>query len=129
MSAAPKSEPPIDPAVMDATIRTNCTSRGARAMVAAVKTAQRNVHVQTLSTQVVLDNPELQTFQRMFPRLFAMVNDPTHSPAILYALLDQLESVEKGASTTHNASVATGTILVNSFVRPKLGLGPISLPQ
>lgn len=113
---------PEDAAKMDAEIRASKRSVGARAMVAAVKDAQ----ARGLSKEAI--ELELPTEKADYPRLFAMVNDPKHSPAMLYAMLAQLESVEKGARSTHDASVAVGTILVNSFVRPKLGMESAPVP-
>jgi hypothetical protein len=108
---------------MDEEIRTNQRSVGARKMVESVKAAQKR----GLSKEAI--EKELAAEKEDYPRLFAMVNDPRHSPAMLYAMLDQLERVEKGAKSTHDASVAVGTILVNSFVRPKLGMEPVPLPD
>jgi hypothetical protein len=108
---------------MDADIRANKRSVGARALVEAVKAAQARG---LTKEQIEVELAHLKTES---PRLFAMVLDPRHSPAMLYAMLAQLESVEAGARTTHDASVAVGTILVNSFVRPKLGMEPVPLPD
>jgi hypothetical protein len=114
---------PEEAAKMDAEIRTNKRSVGARKMVEAVKAAQNRG---LTKAQIEI---ELADEKEEYPRLFAMVLDPRHSPAMLYAMLAQLESVENGNRTTHDASVAVGTILVNSFVRPKLGMDPVPLPD
>ena len=126
---AQEKQNPEEAAKLDSSIRANRASVGARAMVEAVKAAHRRLRVQTLTSEMIEADSQLKTFQQAFPRLFAMVNDPAHSPAILFAMLDQLTSVERGAKSTHDASVATGTILVNSFVRPKLGMEPVPLPN
>ena len=114
---------PEEAAKMDAEIRASKRSVGARAMVEAVKAAQ----ARGLSKEEI--EVELAAQKEEYPRLFAMVLDPRHSPAMLYAMLAQLESVERGSRSTHDASVAVGTILVNSFVRPKLGMEPVPLPD
>lgn len=114
---------PEDAKKMDEEIRVNKRSVGARQMVEAVKAAQKR----GLSKEEI--EKELATQKEDYPRLFAMVNDPRHSPAMLYAMLGQLEAVEKGGKSTHDASVAVGTILVNSFVRPKLGMESVPLPD
>ena len=114
---------PEEAAKMDAEIRANRRSIGARAMVDAIKAAQ----ARGLTKDQI--ESELAAYKEDYPRLFAMVLDPRHSPAMLYAMLDQLESVERGTRSTHDASVAVGTILVNSFVRPKLGMEPVPLPD
>jgi hypothetical protein len=114
---------PESAAKMDSEIRTNKRSVGARALVEAIKAAQ----ARGLST--VESEKELAQEKEDYPKLFGMVLDPRHSPAMLYAMLSQLEAVEGGAKSTHDASVAVGTILVNSFVRPKLGMDPVPLPD
>jgi len=114
---------PEEAAKMDAEIRASKRSIGARAMVEAVKAAQ----ARGLSKEEI--EKELAAHKEEYPRLFAMVLDPRHSPAMLYAMLAQLEAVERGARSTHDASVAVGTILVNSFVRPKLGMEAVPLPD
>jgi len=114
---------PEEAAKMDADIRAAKRSAGARALVAAVTAARKR----GLSQAEI--ETELAAEKEAYPRLFAMVCDPAHSPAMLYAMLAQLESVEAGARSTHDASVAVGTILVNSFVRPKLGMEPVPLPN
>jgi hypothetical protein len=113
---------PAEAAKMDADIRAQRRSVGARAMVEAIKAAQaRGLSKEEIEVELAAEKAES-------PKLFAMVLDPRHSPAMLYAMLAQLESVEQGTRTTHDASVAVGTILVNSFVRPKLGMAPVPLP-
>jgi hypothetical protein len=114
---------PEEAAKMDAEIRESKRSVGARAMVEAVKAAQaRGLSKEEIET-------ELKEQKEEYPRLFAMVTDPRHSPAMLYAMLAQLEAVERGNRSTHDASVTVGTMLVNSFVRPKLGMEPVPLPD
>jgi hypothetical protein len=110
-------------AKMDSEIRASKRSVGARALVEAIKAAQKR----GLSKEEI--EKELATEKEEYPKLFGMVLDPKHSPAMLYAMLAQLEAVEGGAKSTHDASVVVGTILVNSFVRPKLGMDPVPLPN
>jgi len=114
---------PESAAKMDSEIRASKRSVGARALVEAIKAAQKR----GLSKEEI--DKELATEKEEYPKLFGMVLDPKHSPAMLYAMLAQLEAVEGGAKSTHDASVAVGTILVNSFVRPKLGMEPVPLPD
>jgi len=114
---------PEDAAKMDAQIRESKRSVGARVMVEAIKDAQaRGLKPEEIES-------ELSAWKQQYPRLFAMVLDPLHSPAMLYAMLARLEAVEAGQSSTHDASVVVGTMLVNSFVRPKLGMEPAPLPD
>jgi len=116
---------PEEAAKMDAEIRTNRRSVGARVMVDTVKAAQ----ARGLTREEIDTGAEFAKHKEDYPRLFGMVLDPSHSPAMLYAMLAQLEAVEAVARSTHDASVAVGTILVNSFVRPKLGMEPVPLPD
>ena len=107
---------------MDAEIRASKRSVGARALINAIKDGMAQ-GLTKAELEVLLKEQKED-----YPRLFAMVTDPRHSPAMLTAMLAQLESVERGSRTTHDASVTVGTILVNSFVRPKLGMEPVPLP-
>ena len=120
---ARERENPEEAAKMDADIRESKRSVGARALVEAVHAAQKR----GLSNAEI--EKELAKEKEEYPKLFGMVLDPRHSPAMLYAMLAQLEAVEGGAKSTHDASVTVGTILVNSFVRPKLGMDPVPLPD
>ena len=120
---AREKENPEEALKMDAEIRDSKRSVGARALVEAIKAAQKR----GLSKEEI--EQELAKEKEEYPKLFGMVLDPRHSPAMLYAMLAQLEAIERGAKTTHDASVAVGTILVNSFVRPKLGMDPVPLPD
>ena len=114
---------PEDAAAMDASIREAKRSRSARQMVSEIRAAQSR----GLAPAAIRE--ELKAWSEEYPRLFDMVLDPEHSPAMLDAMLLQLEAVEAGRSTTHDASVAVGTILVNKFVRPRLGMEQVPLPS
>jgi hypothetical protein len=114
---------PEEQAKMDADIRAAKKSVRVRAMVNTVK-----AELAKGKSRAEIE-AELPQEKAVCPPLFEMVCDPRHSPAMLYAMLAQLESVEEGRRSTHDASVAVGTILVNSFVRPKLGMEPVPLPN
>ena len=114
---------PEEQAKMDADIRAAKKSVRVRTMVETVK-----AELAKGKSKAEIES-ELPEEKAVCPSLFEMVCDPRHSPAMLYAMLAQLESVEQGRRTTHDASVAVGTILVNSFVRPKLGMEPVPLPD
>ena len=116
---------PEEQATMDASIRGNNRSVGARALVDAVRAAQ----ARGLTRAQVDSDPELADHKKAYPKLFAMVCDPGHSEVMLNAMLAQLEAVETGRKSTHDASVHVGTVLVNSFVRPQLGMAPVPLPD
>jgi hypothetical protein len=120
---AERQQSPEEAAAMDASVREAKRSVGARQMVADIKAA-RERGLAPHEIQV-----ELAHWETEYPRLFAMVNGGEYSEAMLNAMLTQLEAVEKGRKTTHDASVVVGTTLVNSYVRPKLGMEPVPLPD
>jgi hypothetical protein len=112
-----------DPKQMDADVRAQKRSVGARKLVEDV-TALHDAGATKEEIEEKLKDQKAE-----FPKLFAMVLAPGYSRAMLNAMLDQLEAVERGAKTTHDASVMVGTVLVNSYVRPKLGMAPMPLPN
>jgi hypothetical protein len=114
---------PEEQATMDSSIRDNRRSVGARALVDAVRDAKTRG-----LTKSQMDS-ELADHKKAYPKLYEMVSDPGHSGAMLTAMLAQLEAVEGGRKSTHEASVHVGTALVNSFVRPQLGMAPVPLPD
>jgi hypothetical protein len=114
---------PAEAAAMDASIRESKRSVGIRKMIADV-TALHEKHTPSHEIQVLLPQ-----WEEEYPKLFAMILDPEYSRVTLNAMLAQLEAVENGKKTTHDASVNVGTVLVNSFVRPKLGMEPVPLPD
>lgn len=59
-------------------------------------------------------------FQTEFPRIFDMVLTRAYPRDIMEMMLRQLEKMEGGSMSQHNASVAVGGILVDRFVKPQL---------
>jgi hypothetical protein len=59
-------------------------------------------------------------FQTEFPKIFEMVLTRTYPRDILEMMLKQLEKMETGSMSQHNASVAVGGVLVDRFVKPQL---------
>jgi len=59
-------------------------------------------------------------YQKEFPRIFGMLITRTYPEDVLEMMLRQLESVEDGRTSQHNASVHVGTVLVDQFVKPQL---------
>jgi hypothetical protein len=59
-------------------------------------------------------------FQKDFPKIFEMVLTRTYPREILEMMLKQLEKMESGSLSQHNASVAVGGVLVDRFVKPQL---------
>ncbi len=88
-------------------------SQKVRRLVAEVEEALRT---QT-AAQVCADFAE---FQAEFPKIFEMVLTRTYPRDILEMMLKQLEKMESGSTSQHNASVAVGGALVDRFVKPQL---------
>ncbi len=63
---------------------------------------------------------EFAEFQSEFPRIFEMVLTRTYPRDILEMMLRQLEKMENGSTSQHNASVTVGGALVDRFVKPQL---------
>jgi len=59
-------------------------------------------------------------FQKQFPQIFQLILTRTYSKDILAILLDNLDRVERGTRSQHDASVAVGTVLVDRIVKPQL---------
>ena len=114
---------PEEAAKMDAQIRDARPSVRARALVDAIRACQ----ARGLTPEAMAE--ELKAEKEAMPRLYEMVTAPGHSEELLNAMLAQLEAVEGGRKSTHEASVHVGTMLVNSYVRPKLGMEPVPLPD
>ena len=114
---------PEEAAAMDASIRASQRSVAARKLVTDVKAARATGQTQEEIAMALADQI------KEFPRLFAMMFDSKYSEAMLNAMLAQLEAVERGQKTTHDASVHVGTRLVNQYVRPQLGMAQVPLPK
>ena len=59
-------------------------------------------------------------FQKEFPKIFEIVLTRTFSRDIMSILLDNLDRMERGTRSQHDASVAVGTVLVDRIVKPQL---------
>ncbi len=117
-----KKQTPEEAAAMDASIRESKRTHSARQMVDDVNMC----HARGMPPHEI--QVELSHWEEEYPKLFSMILDPGYSRVMLNAMLDQLEAVERGRKTTHDASVLVGTLLANEFVRPKLGMEPVPLP-
>ncbi len=67
---------------------------------------------------------EFAEFQVEFPRIFEMVLTRTYPRGVMEMMLRQLEKMESGSTSQHNASVAVGGVLVDKFVKPQLANAP-----
>ena len=64
---------------------------------------------------------EFAEWQKEFPRIFEMILTRNYDRGIMAMMLDQMDRVERGTVSRHNASVAVGGILVDKIVKPPLG--------
>jgi len=85
----------------------------ARRMIFEVQEA-----LQTQSPAVVMSN--FLEYQKEFPKLFSLLIGRQYSPSLLEILIGQLEAVENGQKSQHDASVVVGSVLVNQFVKPQI---------
>jgi DNA-binding HxlR family transcriptional regulator len=88
-------ENPEDAIKMDAEIRESKRSISARLLVNKVN----ELHDKGASKEEI--EAALTAEKAEYPKLFAMVLDPGYSRAMLSAMLNQLEAVERGRKTTH----------------------------
>jgi IS4 transposase len=63
---------------------------------------------------------EFADYQKEFPSIFAMLLKKDYRRDILAMMVDQLDKMERGDLTQHNASVNVGTMLVDRIVKPQL---------
>jgi hypothetical protein len=59
-------------------------------------------------------------YQKEFPKIFEMLLTRTYRREFLEMMFQQLERMERGAVSQHDASVAVGTVLVDEIVKPQL---------
>ena len=85
----------------------------ARRMVAEVEVALATQTPAQVSTQFA-------DYQKEFPRIFEMLLTRNYRREFLDMMLGQLERMERGAVSQHEASVAVGTVLVDEIVKPQL---------
>lgn len=89
----------------------------ARRMMAEVKEALKTM----VPASVAAKFPD---WEAEFPKLFATLLHQDYPHAVLEMMIAQLEKVEHGKITQHDASVVVGGALVNQFVKPQLKGAP-----
>ena len=87
-----------------------------RRMIVEVESALETQSAAQASTQFA-------EWQVEFPKLFEMVLTRNYNRNLMNMMLDQLEKVEQGISSQHEASVSVGTVLVDNIVKPQLNGG------
>lgn len=88
-------------------------SERARRMITEVEEALATQTPAQVSTQFA-------DYQKEFPKIFEMLLTRTYRRDFLEMMLGQLERMERGAVSQHEASVAVGTLLVDEIVKPQL---------
>lgn len=71
---------------------------------------------------------EFAEYQKDYPTVFETLLKKEYRRDILAMMVDQLDKVERGMVTQHNASVAVGTVIVDRIVKPQLRAGG-SVPE
>ena len=66
---------------------------------------------------------EFAEYQKDYPTVFETLLQKNYRRDILAMMVDQLDKVERGQVTQHNASVAVGTVIVDRIVKPQLRAG------
>lgn len=86
--------------------------------------------IEEVTTALTVESPaqisaKFSEYQKEFPRIFAMLLTRSYPEELLEMMLRQLEAVEDGRTSQHNASVQVGTVLVDRYVKPDLvGIPP-----
>jgi hypothetical protein len=93
-----------------------------RRMVVEVEAALRNETPAQVSARFA-------DWQTEFPKIFEMVLTRSYPREVLEMMLKNLEKMESGNLSQHNASVAVGTVLVDTFVKPQLKNAPPPPPK
>lgn len=85
-----------------------------------VKIMIEEVSKALLSSPPSVVSERFPNYRTEFPQLFAMLLRPDCDYQILQHMVQQLEKVEAGKQTQHQASVSVGTVLVDTFVKGKV---------
>ena len=92
---------------------TETKSVRARRMISEMETALLKDTVDTVEVN-------FQHYKIEFPSIFNMILKRDYKKDLLEMMLKQLEKMEAGSLSQHDASVAVGTVLVEKIVKPQL---------
>lgn len=92
---------------------TESKSVRARRMITEVEAALESQTPAQVSSQFA-------EYQKEFPKIFEMLLTRSYRREFMDMMLHQLERMERGAVSQHDASVAVGTVLVDEIVKPQL---------
>jgi len=85
----------------------------ARRMISEMESALLRDSVDTVEVN-------FQHYKTEFPSIFNMILKRDYKKDLLEMMLKQLEKMEAGTVSQHDASVAVGTVLVEKIVKPQL---------
>ena len=88
-------------------------SERVRTMILDVEDAMKTMSPAQIASQFA-------DYQKEFPSIFALLLKKDYRRDILAMMVDQLDKMEQGDLSQHNASVAVGTMLVDRIVKPQL---------
>jgi len=88
-------------------------SARARRMIAEVEEALRNETPAQVASR-------FSDEQKEFPKIFEMLLTRNYRREFLEMMLQQLERMEAGRVSQHDASVAVGQVLVDEIVKPQI---------
>jgi len=95
-------------------------------------TEKKSVRARRMITEVeealTKDTPaivasQFAAYQTEFPRIFEMLITRNYRREFLEMMLQQLERVEQGTVSQHDASIRVGTVLVDEIVKPQIKNG------
>ncbi len=92
-------------------------SERVRRMIQEVEAALAQENAAQVSSQFA-------DYQKEFPRIFEMLLTRTYPRDVMEMMIGQLEKMEAGNVSQHNASVHVGGVLVDRFVKPQLKHAP-----
>ena len=92
---------------------TDTKSSRARRMISEMEAALKKDSADTVEVN-------FQQYKAEFPSIFGMILKGDYKKDLLEMMLKQLEKMEAGSISQHDASVAVGTVLVEKIVKPQL---------
>jgi hypothetical protein len=85
-----------------------------------IKRMIEEVTTALLSNSAAVVASQFPSYQTEFPRLFATLLTPDYDRKILDHIVQQFEKMEAGGQSQHQASVAVGSVLVDTYVKGKI---------
>ena len=91
----------------------------------STKSARARLMISEMEAALKVDSADtvevnFQHYKTEFPSIFGMILKGGYKKDLLEMMLKQLEKMEAGTVSQHDASVAVGTVLVEKIVKPQL---------